>query len=247
MDSGDTDADASAAPVRAQVLDAVPHGFFGQTPRGDVGTAQEEREADRGRAADTLAPGRALLAARQVHSNEAVIATQPWSVADSPQADAVVATLPDVLVGVVTADCAPVLLADIEAGVVAAAHAGWRGALGGIVEASVAAMERCGASPSRIAAAIGPTIAQSSYEVDDAFRDRFGAQDDAFFAPGRAGHWQFDLEGYVAQRLHDAGVGHVQKLGVDTYANPDRYHSYRRATHRGGDTIGRQFSVIGLP
>jgi YfiH family protein len=141
-----------------------------------------------------------------------------------------------------------VLLADREAGVIGAAHAGWRGAHGGVIESTVAAMERLGASRAGIAAAIGPAIAQPSYEVDSAFRDAFAELDGRFFAPGRdPGHWQFDLEGYVASRLLEAGVGAIDRLGLDTYLDDDRFFSYRRATHRGEPTYGRQFSLIGLP
>jgi YfiH family protein len=154
---------------------------------------------------------------------------------------------PGLLVGVVTADCAPVLFADREAGVVGAAHAGWRGAHGGVLESTVAAMERLGARRERIAAAVGPAIAQPSYEVDVRFRDTFTPGDARFIAPGREGHWQFDLEGYVVARLHAAGVASVDPLGLDTYADEARFFSFRRATHRGEPTYGRQFSLIGLP
>ena len=151
------------------------------------------------------------------------------------------------LLGIVTADCAPVLLADRQAGVIGAAHAGWRGAHGGVLENTVAAMERLGAGRRRIAAAIGPAIAQASYEVDAKFRENFEPRDEALFAPGRVGHWQFDLTGYAAGRLRAAGVGTVEPLGLDTYAAQDRFFSYRRATHRGEPNYGRQFSLIGLP
>jgi YfiH family protein len=151
-----------------------------------------------------------------------------------------------VLLGVVTADCAPVLLADVEAGVVGATHAGWRGAHGGVLEAVVGEMAGLGARRERIVAAIGPAIAQPSYEVDDGFRARFTDADDAFFAPGRPGHWQFDLAGYAAARLERAGVGRVDRLGLDTYADAERFFSYRRATHRGEPGYGRQISLVGL-
>jgi YfiH family protein len=154
---------------------------------------------------------------------------------------------PGVLLGVVTADCAPVLLADLEAGVVGAAHAGWRGAHGGVLEAAVGEMAGLGAARERMVAAIGPAIGQASYEVDEAFRAHFGEADQAFFAPGRPGHWQFDLAGYVAARLARAGVGAVERLGLDTYTEAERFFSYRRATHRGEPAYGRQISLIGLP
>ena len=139
------------------------------------------------------------------------------------------------------------LLADIEAGVIGAAHAGWRGAHGGVLENTVTAMERLGARSDRILAAIGPAIAQPSYEVDEQFRRAFAEPDQHFFAAGRPGHWQFDLEAYAAARLRAAGVDTIDPLGLDTYADPDRFFSYRRATHGGEPTYGRQFSLIGLP
>ena len=149
-----------------------------------------------------------------------------------------------------TADCAPILLADAQTGVVGAAHAGWRGALAGVADSAVAAMVDLGARRERIAAAIGPAIAQASYEVDDAFYERFVNEDehyDRFFRNGRAGHHQFDLEGYVAARLADAGVTRVACLGLDTYAAPEHYYSYRRSVHRGEPDYGRQIALIAAP
>jgi copper oxidase (laccase) domain-containing protein len=130
--------------------------------------------------------------------------------------------------------------------VIGAAHAGWRGAHGGIVEATVAAMAALGARRERIVAAIGPCIAQASYEVSEGFRVHFAANDARFFAPGRAGHLQFDLEAYVASRLAAAGVGAIEPLALDTYADAQRFYSYRRSTHAAEPTYGRQFSLIGL-
>jgi copper oxidase (laccase) domain-containing protein len=127
-----------------------------------------------------------------------------------------------------------------------AAHAGWRGAHGGVLEATVAAMQALGARAERIIAATGPAIAQPSYEVDAGFREQFTREDEPFFAPGAPGRWQFDLEGYAALRLRGCGVQAVEALGLDTYAAPQRFFSYRRATHRGEPTYGRQFSLIGL-
>jgi YfiH family protein len=164
-----------------------------------------------------------------------------------PQADALVTDKPGLLLGVVTADCAPVLLADRAAGVVAAAHAGWRGAHAGVIASTVAAMESLGATPANIVAAIGPAIAQASYEVDDIFRSGFDAYDEYLFVPARPGHWRFDLPGYVARRLGQAGVGQIDRLELDTYADPARFFSYRRTTHSGEPAYGRQFSLIGLP
>ena len=154
------------------------------------------------------------------------------------------------LLGVLTADCAPVLLADRAAGVIGAAHAGWRGAIDGVTDAAITAMERLGARRNRIVAAVGPCIAQASYEVDEGFRSRFLAADpanDRFFADGPRGRPHFDLEAYVVARLAAAGLGRIEALGLDTYADPDRFFSFRRATHRGEADYGRQFSLIGLP
>jgi YfiH family protein len=196
---------------------------------------------------EAVLPGAELATVYQVHSPDAVVVGRPWPFSERPRADAMVADRPGLLLGVVTADCAPVLLADRQAGVVGAAHAGWRGAHGGVIEATVAAMKRLGARTNRIAAAVGPAIGQSSYEVDGRFRDQFTPADETFFAPGKPGHWQFDLEGYAAARLAAAGVGSIERLGLDTYADESRFFSYRRATHRGAPNYGRQFSLIGLP
>lgn len=244
--------------IRASLLAGLPHGFLGR--RGGVSTGEaaglniglgaEDEPAsvaeNRRRAVAAVMPGAQLVTVYQVHSPDAVVAQPGWPDADRPRADALVTDRPGLLLGVVTADCAPVLLADHSAGVVGAAHAGWRGAFGGVVEQTVAAMERLGARADRIVAAIGPAIAQPSYEVDDGFRAQFTAGDGQFFAPGRSDHWQFDLESYVAARLTNSGVGQVEKLGLDTYVDPTRFFSYRRATHRAEATYGRQFSLIGL-
>ena len=245
--------------IRAAVLAGVPHGFLGR--RGGVSQgliaglnvghgAEDDSEAvaeNRRRAVDAVLPGAELATVYQVHSPDAVVVERPWPFAERPRADAMVTDRPGVLLGVVTADCAPILFYDAEAGVVGAAHAGWRGAHGGVIEATVAAMERLGARTGRIVAAIGPAIGQPSYEVDARFREEFPAADHAFFAPGKPEHWQFDLEGYAASRLRAAGAGAIEPLGLDTYADEERFFSYRRATHRGEPTYGRQFSLIGLP
>jgi len=245
--------------IRSAALAGIPHGFLGR--RGGVSEgvvaglnvghgAGDERDAvaeNRRRAVAAVLPGAALATVYQVHSADAVSVIRPWPQAERPHADALATDRPGVLLGVVTADCAPVLLADIEAGVVGAAHAGWRGAHGGVLEAVVGEMVGLGADRARIAAAIGPAIAQPSYEVDEAFRANFPDEDERFFAPGRPGHRQFDLEGYAAARLARAGIRHVDRLGLDTYAQPDRFFSYRRATHRGEAGYGRQISLVGLP
>ena len=245
--------------IRSPVLEGIPHGFLGRRGGISLGTiaglnvghgAEDDSAAvaeNRRRAVAAVLPGAELATVYQVHSPVAVEVNEPWPFAERPRADAMVTARPGLLLGVVTADCAPVLFADREAGVIGAAHAGWRGAHGGVLEGTVAAMERLGAARERIAAAVGPAIAQPSYEVDARFREAFTAGDEGFFTPGREGHWQFDLESYVAARLRAAGVGTIAPLGLDTYADEARFFSFRRATHRGEPTYGRQFSLIGLP
>ena len=221
--------------IRAASLAVVPHGFLtAEAPAGEPDP-------------NPIVPGGELILLKQVHSSFALAVGAPFEQDERPEADALVTATPGLVLGIVTADCAPVLLADRAAGVIGAAHAGWRGALGGVLEAVVEEMEALGAHREDISAAIGPTIALESYEVDDAFRARFTPGDGRFFAPGREGHWYFDLEGYVEARLDAMGVGMVECLGLDTYAGEGRFHSYRRATHRGEPTYGRQYSLIGLP
>lgn len=202
--------------------------------------------ANRKEAVDCVSPGARLLALHQTHSADVVTVTDLWDDDHRPEGDGLVANRPDVVLGIVTADCAPVLFADREAGVIGAAHAGWRGAHGGVLDATVAAMERLGARRSQIAAAIGPTIAQASYEVDDAFRARFDPADERHFRSGPEGRWQFDLPGYVAARLRQAGIDQIGDAALDTYADPERFYSFRRATHRGEPNYGRQLSLIAL-
>ena len=247
--------------IRAPALAATPHGFLGR--RGGVSTgihaelnvgwgSDDERDAiteNRRRAVEAVLPGATLVTVHQVHSADVATVTAPWPDNRRPKADALVTNRPGLLLGILTADCAPVLLADAEAGVIGAAHAGWKGALAGVCEATVAAMEALGARRERIAAAIGPCIAQASYEVDDDFEARFVVAETfnaRFFRMGREGHAWFDLEGYVAMRLEAAGIATVEKLGLDTYADEIRFYSYRRATHRGEPGYGREIAVIGL-
>lgn len=208
--------------------------------------AQAVRE-NRRLAAEAVLPGATLVSVHQVHSPDVVVVEEPWSDDLRPRADALVTARPGILLGVVTADCTPVLFADRDGAVIGAAHAGWRGAHGGVLENTVEAMVSLGADRAGITAAVGPCIAQPSYEVDEGFRGHFGEGDARFFAPGRPGHWQFDLPGYVAKRLQSAGVEAVERLDLDTYADPERFYSYRRATHRGEANYGRLISLIGLP
>lgn len=254
-------AEAPVEPLRAAVLGDIPHGFLGRRggiSRGAIaglnvghgaGDDPDLVAANRARAAAAVSPDGRLVTLYQVHSQICVTVREPWPESERPQADALVTDRPGLLLGVLTADCAPVLLADRAADVVGAAHAGWKGALGGVIAATVAAMGDLGARPERIAAAIGPCIAQASYEVDAAFCERFVAADAGnarFFVPGKADHHQFDLEGYVASRLTSAGIERIEPLSVDTYSQPGRFYSFRRATHCGEPSYGRQIALIGL-
>jgi purine-nucleoside/S-methyl-5'-thioadenosine phosphorylase / adenosine deaminase len=191
-----------------------------------------------------------FLTVYQIHSPDVIVAETPWPADARPRADAIVTRMRALAIGVTTADCGPILFADPKAHVIGAAHAGWRGALSGVIEATVAAMERLGAARTDIRAAIGPMIRQSNYEVGADLIARFAAKDGAssrFFAPAaRDGHALFDLSGYVAARLARAGVGHVEDLGLCTYADPDRFFSYRRTTHRAEPDYGRHVNAIVL-
>jgi YfiH family protein len=248
--------------ILSAALANVPHGFLGR--RGGVSTgvcaglnvglgSSDDMAAvreNRRRAVEAVAPGARLVTLHQVHSPTAIPVTAAYPDDARPQADAMVTDRPGLLLGILTADCTPVLFADVGAGVIGAAHAGWKGALGGVVENTLTEMEKLGARRERIAVAVGPVIARRSYEVDQAFFDRFVAVDQSnerFFAAGRSGHHQFDLEAFVLSRLAAAGVTRVEPLGLDTYSDPDRFYSYRRATHRGEPDYGRQISLIGLP
>ena len=247
---------------RADVLGDVPHGFFGsgggvhQFGYGGPGEAEAIRSL-RSAAASKILCGAPLAAPHQVHSPEVVTVGKKWPDAarDRPVADAVVTDRTDIVLGIVTADCGPILLADGEAGVVAAAHAGWRGAhcqeRGGVIENTIVAMEALGATRKNIAAALGPTIAQASYEVDGAFREHFTEADDGHFAaaPIRDGvaRWHFDLPGYILEKLRQSGLTKIAALNRDTYSNAGRYHSYRRACQRGEPDYGRQLSAIAVP
>ena len=200
-------------------------------------------------AIDALLAGAELATVHQVHSAEVIYAEHPWPQDERPRVDAMVTDRPNLLLGILTADCAPVLFTDSGDGVIGAAHAGWRGALAGVTDATIAAMEKLGARRDRIQAAVGPCIAQPSYEVDQGFRLRFMEADPAnhrFFVGEAAGKPHFDLEAYVVHRLIAAGVGEVEALNLDTYADADRFYSYRRATHRGEADYGRQLSAIAM-
>jgi YfiH family protein len=247
---------------RAVSLSDMPHGFLGRAGGVSVGVlsglnvglgSRDDRESIAGNrriAIAALSPGAELATVHQVHGATAIHAERPWAEAERPHADAMVTDRPNLLLGILTADCAPVLFADRRAVVVGAAHAGWRGALAGITDSAIAAMEQLGSRRENIHAAVGPCIAQPNYEVDEAFQARFVAADAAnarFFVEGASGKPHFDLEDYVVHRLIAAGVGEVEALNLDTYADESRFYSYRRATHRGEADYGRQLSAIAIP
>lgn len=191
-----------------------------------------------------------LVVPYQVHSAEVRIVAGPLTDGERPRVDGLVTRVPGLAVGVTGADCGVVLLAEPDAGVIGAVHAGWKGAFGGVLEATVSAMVSIGAKPAAMTAVLGPTIAQNSYEVGDEFRQRFVTQDAAFarfFVPStRPGHARFDLPAFILMRLQAAGVGHAQNLGLDTYADEARFYSYRRSTHRGEPDYGRLVAAIAL-
>lgn len=245
-------------------LTGIRHGFFGRA--GGVsegiyaslncgfGSGDDSERVAENRArvmqATDLDPAN-LVTAWQTHSQRVAIVDKPWARDAAPQVDAMVTTTPGIGLGVLHADCAPVLFADAEARVAGAAHAGWRGAFDGVLEETIAEMQRQGASLSRIVAAIGPCIGQPSYEVGPEFRARFlegGKNNATFFTAStqRAGHFHFDLEGYCAHRLARAGLAQIERLGRDTCALSDVFFSYRRRTLEGGKDYGRNISLIAL-
>ncbi len=242
-------------------LAGVRHGFF--TRKGGVsggiyaslntGTGSRDVRAhvqqNRARALRALGAD-VLVTPYQIHSGICAIVEGPWPDDEPQRADAVATCRPGVAVAVNTADCTPVLFADGRAGVVAAAHAGWKGAIGGVLEATIARMEELGARRADIRCAIGPVISQANYEVGPEFHARFVQENGDFarffIASGRAGHFLFDLPGFVAHVLARAGVGQVEDVGACTYGDEARFYSYRRATHRGEADYGRQLSAIFL-
>jgi YfiH family protein len=257
---------SAAGHLQAASLSALPgirHAFF--TRAGGVsqglyeslngglgsqdGTANVAGNRARMAAALGVAPDR-LLTAYQMHSPDVVIAERSWQSDARPRADAIVTQVPGLAVAVSTADCGPVLFADSDARVVGAAHAGWRGALTGVIEATIAAMERCGADRARIVAALGPMIRQSNYEVGPEFVTRLQAADrgnERFLQSSmRPDHALFDLAGYVAARLAAAGISQIEDVGHCTYAEPELFYSYRRATHRQEADYGRHVNAIAL-
>ncbi|WP_306117666.1 MULTISPECIES: peptidoglycan editing factor PgeF [unclassified Roseitalea] len=239
----------------------VRHGFFtrqGGVSRGlynalnaGLGSGDDPAAVHENRRRIALALGTDAppTTCHQVHSADAVAIDAPLPLKARPKADALVTATPGLAIGILTADCAPVLFADARARVIGAAHAGWQGALAGVLENTVAAMEGLGAARTAIRAVIGPTIGQASYEVGPEFHDRFVAADPdnaRWFAAGdAAGHHRFDLPGYCRMRLERAGIA-ARWTGQCTYGDPARFFSYRRATHRGESDYGRQMSAIVL-
>ncbi len=192
--------------------------------------------------------GLKLITCSQVHGSEVLTISRKGVLGNQEQSDALVSDQAGVAIGVLTADCAPVLMADKNSGVVGAVHAGWKGALGGVLEAAVASMRLLGSHMPDIKVAIGPCISQTSYEVGPEFRDRFksdGCYTDLFFRPSpNKNHYMFDLEGYVAQRLEVLGVGHIERCSIDTYEDVDNFFSFRRSRHLGESGYGCSLSVI---
>lgn len=252
--------------LTAKPLDAlnhIRHGFFtreGGVSKGiyaslncgygsddDKGAVKENRA----RVAQALSvEAEKLLTVHQIHSPTVVRVTDVWTPATAPQADAMVTNIPNIALGVLAADCTPVLFADATSRVVGAAHAGWKGAFTGVLEATIDAMIGLGAVRERIIAAVGPCISRNAYEVGPEFIDRFLEADDAnakWFTPSaRENHFMFDLPGYAASRLETAQISTVVQLGLCTYADDKRFFSYRRTTHRGEGDYGRQMSAIAL-
>ncbi len=219
----------------------------GPGSKDDAAAVAENRR----RVAAALAPETQLISLTQIHS----VTVRNVPLWDAREGDGMVTATPGLALGILTADCAPVLLADLRARVIGAAHAGWKGALGpseggGVLENTIAAMERLGAVRERIHAAIGPCISQRNYEVGWEFRDRFlelGLRNRKFFVPSdKEGHYRFDLEGYAASRLTSAGIASVRPLGVCTYPPENGFFSFRRTTHAGEPDYGRQVSAIAL-
>lgn len=251
--------------IEASMLafDGIRHGFFTReggvsgglyaSLNGGVGSKDQAGHVAENRARMAGALGvtpERFLTAFQIHSPRVVVVETPWTAETRPRADAIVTRMRALAIGISTADCGPVLLADPTARIIGAAHAGWRGALSGVVEAAIEAMEQLGANRSEIRAVLGPMIRQQNYEVGADLIARFRAEDPAsnrFFAPAaRAGHAMFDLAGYVGSRLSRAGVRYIEDLGHCTYADPARFFSFRRTTHHGEADYGRHVNAIAL-
>jgi hypothetical protein len=230
----------------------VSEGLYA-TLNGGIGSKDAPERVGENRARMATAVGVAperLLSLYQIHSPDVVVATAPWTRETRPRADAVVTRMPGLALGISTADCGPVLFADPQADVIGAAHAGWRGALTGVLEATITAMETLGAKRKRMVVALGPMIRQPNYEVGPEFVDRFIAADldnRRFFASSaRDDHAMFDLGGYISARLARAGVAQVEDLGLCTCADPAQFYSYRRSTQRAEPDYGRHLNAIAI-
>jgi polyphenol oxidase len=252
------------APLTAAALElsGVRHGFFTRhggvsqgvyaSLNGGVGSSDDPASVAENRARMAAALGLAadrLLVPYQVHSADVATISEPWAPDARPRCDGVVTATPGLALGVTGADCGMILFADASARVIGAAHAGWKGARDGVVEATVAAMTALGAAPAHIVAVLGPCIMLASYEVGPEFVAAFDADAEApgFFAPSRnAGRSLFDLHGYIGLRAARAGIGTFVDLGLDTYADENRFFSYRRKTHRSEADYGRLVSAIAL-
>jgi polyphenol oxidase len=262
---GQEGANVKSAPLQSALLSAVPglhHAFFSREGgvsegiyaglNGGVGSDDNPAHVaeNRRRMATALrvAPER-LLTVFQIHSPDVVTASAPWDTAARPRADAIVTRTEGLAIGVTAADCGPILFADPKARVIGAAHAGWKGALTGVIEATVDAMEKLGADRANVVAAVGPLIRQPSYEVGNEFVERFVGADAGnaryFAAAAREGHAMFDLAGFIRKRLENAGVLFVDDTGIDTYAD-ERFFSYRRSVHRKEADYGRHVHAIVL-
>lgn len=222
------------------------------TLNGGIGSDDDPANVheNRRRMAEHLRVGGPILIPFQIHSAEALVIERPFAIEARPRCDALVTAARGLALGVTGADCGMILFADEGAGVIGAAHAGWRGALGGILEATLAAMVSCGAKRETITAVLGPTIGRPSYEVGTEFKARFLAEDAGFARffddAARPDHFMFDLPGFIGVRLVRAGVGHFEDLALDTYADPRRFFSYRRKTHHSEPDYGRLVSAIAL-
>ncbi|HMK79447.1 MAG TPA: peptidoglycan editing factor PgeF [Xanthobacteraceae bacterium] len=252
--------------IQSEALAALPnirHAFFTRAGgvsqgiyaslNGGLGSSDAPENVRENRARMAAVVGVApthLVSCYQIHSPNVIVAEAPWTRENAPRADALVTRQKGLAIGVSTADCGPVLFADGEAGIIGAAHAGWKGALTGVLEATIVAMERLGASRTRIIAAIGPLIRQPNYEVGAEFVARFrdaDAMNEKFFIPAlRANHAMFDLPGFIRSRLERAEIKSIDDLGLCTYAEPARFFSYRRTTHRGEGDYGRHVNAIAL-
>ena len=247
--------------ISSRALAGVPHGFLGRNGGVSGGLydslnvglgSNDDRAAvveNRQRAGESVLPGAQLVTLHQVHSAKVVTISDPFPDDDRPHADGLVTDRPGLLLGILTADCVPVLFADAQRRIIGAAHAGWKGALGGVTDNIIAAMVALGAQRDHIVAAIGPCIGRASYEVSDDFATTFAAadpQNERFFTGGKPGHHYFDIEAYVIHRLHGAGLTNIDALGLDTYADSRRFFSYRRSCHAGESDYGRQIALIGI-